>query len=150
VSDQATPPAPQAGVPFTPPAGSSYPPAGAPAPEPVKSSKGSNVGKILLRVAVPLIVVVGGIAWKFMSGDPTVASTGDCLIEAASADDMKTVGCDDATAYWKVAGKVDGIKEAEFDAKDNSCTAYPTAESSLWMGKKGGSGDVLCLEPLKK
>ncbi|MEV0719927.1 hypothetical protein [Asanoa sp. NPDC050611] len=144
MSDQATPPAaPQAGAPFGQPAG-------APAPEAAKPTKNRNVGKILLRIAVPIIVVVGGIAWKFMSGDPTVAATGDCLIEAASADDMKTVGCDDATAHWKVAGKVEDIKEADFNAQENSCTAYPTAESSLWMGKKGGNGDVLCLEPLKK
>ncbi|GIF77804.1 LppU/SCO3897 family protein [Asanoa siamensis] len=146
MSDQATPPAaPQAGAPFTPPAG-------APAPEPATPSKGRNVGKVLLRViAVPVVLIVAGIAWKFASGDPTVASTGDCLIEAASADDMKTVGCDDATAHWKVVGKVDNIKEADFKPTDDtSCTAYPTAEASLWMGREGGNGDVLCLEPLKK
>ncbi|GAA1875497.1 LppU/SCO3897 family protein [Asanoa iriomotensis] len=144
MSDQATPSAaPQAG-------GSFAPPADAPAPEPAKPAKGKNIGKILLRVAVPIVVVVAGVAWKFLSGDPATAATGDCLIEAASADDMKTVGCDDPTASWKVAGKVENVKEADFDASQNSCTAYPTAEASLWMGKKGRDGDVLCLEPLKK
>jgi hypothetical protein len=154
VSDEVTTPPPAtapAGGPATAP-----PPAAPPAPEPAAApaepSKAKKIRNRILRVvAVPVIVIVGGIVWAFASGDPTLAKTGDCLV-GDNADDIKIVGCDDATAQWKVVGEVADVKEAAFNASENdtSCTAYPTAEASFWSGKEGGNGDVLCLEPVKK
>lgn len=119
-----------------------------PAPK-APSKAGGVVKRIVSYVVVAVVVSLGLLAWKFLSGDPEVATVGDCLIEAA-ADDMKIVECTDATAAHKVVGKVEGKTEAEFKASDNPCTAYPTAESGLWSGKPGGKGDILCLEPVKK
>ncbi|MDG4823496.1 hypothetical protein O7635_16685 [Asanoa sp. WMMD1127] len=149
MSDEVTTPPPAAPV-AAPPATGPQP--GAPAPEPVKSGKGKQIRNLILRiVAVPAVLIVGGIIWAFASGDPTMAKSGDCLI-GQQADDIKIVGCDDATAEWKVVGKVEGVSEADYNATqdDTSCTSYTTATASFWSGKKGGSGDVLCLEPLKK
>jgi hypothetical protein len=125
-------------------------PAGGMGPAPKAPSKAGGVAKrIVMYVVVAAVVGLGGLAWKYFSGDPAVAKVGDCLIEAA-ADDMKTVDCTDAKAAHKVVGKVDGKTEAEFKASDNPCTAYPTAENALWGGKEGSKGYILCLEPVKK
>lgn len=145
MSEQVTTP-PPAGDPTIPPA----PPAVEPAP-PAKSGAGKRIRNVVLRfVLVPALVLIGALVWKVASGDPELANTGDCLI-GQSADDIKIVGCDDATAEWKVVGKVGGVRDADFSATtDTSCDAYATAEASFWSGTKGGKGDVLCLEPLKK
>lgn len=149
MSDEVTTPPPAA--PSAAPTATA-PEAAAPAPEPVKSGRGKQIRNQIIRiVAVPAVVIVGGIVWAFASGDPTMANTGDCLI-GQQADDIKIVGCDDATAEWKVVGKVDNVSEAEYSASqdDTHCSAYSTATASFWSGKKRGNGDVLCLEPLKK
>ena len=120
-----------------------------PAPK-APSKAGGAVKRIVIYVVVAAVVGLGGLAWKYLSGDPTVATVGDCLIEAVDANDMKIVECTDATAAHKVVGKVEGKTEAEFMASDDVCAAYPTAENGLWSGKPGAKGDVLCLEPVKK
>jgi len=157
VSDEVTTPppaAPQPGAPVAaaPPAGG--PPPAAPveeSPEPAKPSKGRKVRNLILRiVAVPAVLIIGGAIWAVASGDPDMAKTGDCLV-GQTGDDIKIVGCDDATAEWKVVGEVDNVSEADFNATENdtSCTAYATSTASFWAGRKGGNGDVLCLEPMK-
>jgi hypothetical protein len=119
-----------------------------PAPQAPKKSNGI-VKRIIGAVVVFAVIGLGGLAWKYLSGNPDTANVGDCLIDG-SANAMKTVKCDDATAAHKVVGKIDGKTEAEFTASSNPCTAYPTAESAFWKGKKGSTGYILCLEPVKK
>ena len=83
------------------------------------------------------------------------AKVGDCLPAAAtdnSSDDassLRTVECSSAEADTKVVGIVEGLNRAEFDAADNPCTQYATAESALWIGKSGRDGTTFCLEPVK-
>lgn len=118
---------------------------------PKQPSKARGAGRRIVGGLVGAAVVFGGgIAWKYISGDPETAKVGSCMIETAKADDMKTVDCNDPKAAHKVVGKVEGMTEATFKATDNPCTAYPTAESALWGSEKGGKGYVLCLEPIKK
>ena len=62
-----------------------------------------------------------------------------------SADELTTIECTDATAEWKVAGKVRDKSEAEVDDPGAVCAAYPTFEVAYWEGERGGNGDVLCL-----
>lgn len=170
MSEQSTtPPPPQpAGPPtntqpaFTPPPFSPPPAGDGPAgpvltepvlTEPAKPSKGKTVLRKLAGVAITLVVViVVGTIWSAVTGDPSVANTGDCLV-GESSDDIKVVGCDDAKAQWKVLDEVEGVTEAEFDAAAENytgCSAHPTVEAWFWSGSKGGKGDVLCLEPIKK
>jgi hypothetical protein len=139
------PGAPQGGGPVPPPA-----PTGETGAAPKQPSKGRGVVKrIIGALAVLAIITVGGIAWKYINGDPATANVGSCLIEA-EAEDMKTVDCTDPKAAHKVVGKIDGKTEADFNASDNPCSAYATAESALWGGEKGSKGYILCLEPVKK
>ena len=117
-----------------------------------KPAKSRGWLKFALRIViVPVVLLVGGLVWSLATGDPELAKQGDCLL-GQNADDMKIVGCDDATAEWTVVGKIDNVREETFNAseEDTSCTGYPTATASFWSGTKGGNGDVLCLEPITK
>jgi hypothetical protein len=121
-------------------------------PAPKAPSKSSGLVKRIIGILVVAAVVgLGGLAWKYMTGAPETAKVGDCLA-GNSEKDLKTVKCDDAKAQHKVVGKLEDKTEAEFDAASdtNPCTAFPTAESAFWEGKKGGKGYILCLEPIKK
>lgn len=146
MTEQATPPTPpQQGAPVPPDA-----PTAQPGPAPKSSSAvGGIVKRIIGAVVVFAVIGLGGLAWKYLTGAPETAKVGDCMAGQTS-NDLKTVKCDDASAEHKVVGKVEDQTEAQFQASDNPCTAYPTAETFYWEGKKGGSGYVLCLEPVKK
>jgi len=139
--------------PFTPPPASEFPAGGPQNIEPKKRSNKQIVLRKLAGAAIGLVVlIVVGTIWANVTGDPSTAAVGDCMV-GQNADDMKVVGCDDATAEWKVLGQVEGIREADFKSSgenDTTCAAYPTAAVSFWSGKEGGKGDVLCLEQLKK
>jgi hypothetical protein len=146
VTEQATPPTPpQQGAPVPPDAPGQQP---GPAPKP-SSPIGGIVKRIIGAVVVFAVIGLGGLAWKYLTGAPETAKVGDCMAGQTS-DELKTVKCDDASAEHKVVGKVEDQTEAQFQQADNPCTAYPTAETFYWEGKKGGNGYVLCLEPVKK
>lgn len=133
----------------TPPAG---PPA-QPAPAAEAPKKKSAIGRIIFSIVVIAVVAGAGIAYKYLSGDVTTAKVGDCITETVKADasDAKVVGCDKPEAKHKVVGIVNSVSEGDFDAKNQElCEAYPTWENVIWVGKKGGSGDAWCLEPIKK
>ncbi|GAB3139553.1 hypothetical protein GCM10027290_08930 [Micromonospora sonneratiae] len=146
MTEQATPPTPpQPGAPVPPGA----PVEGmGPAPK-APSVAGGIVKRIIGAVIVAVVIGVGGLAWKYFTGAPETASVGDCLA-GGSAEEMKTVKCDDATAEYKIVGKVENKTESEFRQSEDICSAFPTTESGYWEGKKGGTGYVLCLEPVKK
>jgi hypothetical protein len=120
--------------------------------EPVKPSTKKIVLRKLLVAAIALIAfIVIGTVWSVMSGDPSIASTGDCLI-GQSSDDIKVVDCGDAAAEWTVLDEVENVRDDDFDAAGENytgCAAHPTVEAWFWSGE-GHNGDVLCLEPIKK
>jgi hypothetical protein len=157
------PPAPQYGGPQP---GAPYGGAGeAPGPNPYapvpppKKKTGRVVGIIVGAVVLLLILCVGGAVLVFNNAkhDAANAKVGNCLegekldsTTAKQVNNIKIVDCNSATANYKVVGVVSGKTEAEFDANDQICKDYPTAESALWQGTQGESGSVLCLEPIKK
>jgi hypothetical protein len=169
VSDQSTnPPAaqPPAGAPtpppafnpppFTPPPAGDLPAAGPvqvaqPAPPAQPSTKKIVLRKLLFAAIGLIAFIVIGTVWSVMSGDPSIASTGDCLI-GQSSDDIKVVDCGDAAAEWTVLDEVETVRDDDFDAAGENytgCAAHPTVEAWFWSGE-GHNGDVLCLEPIKK
>jgi len=110
-----------------------------------------GVGGVVVLVVVALI----GLGILFNRNSAENAKVGDCLPSAAtdnSSDDastLRTVDCTSAEAETKVVGIVEGLNRAEFDAADNPCTQYATAESALWIGKTGRDGTTFCLEPVR-
>ncbi|MEU8077613.1 hypothetical protein AB0B31_19425 [Catellatospora citrea] len=121
--------------------------------EPSKAkSAAAGIGKKILGYGVGLAVVAGGgLAWQYLSGDLAIAKVGDCVNAFDKVDDAKVVDCASADASNKVVGVIDGVSESDFDAKQQTlCEAYPTWEQIVWIGKKGGTGDSWCLEPIKK
>jgi hypothetical protein len=113
-------------------------------------SGASSVAKRIIGLVIGFAIVAGvGYGYKLVKGDPDTAGVGECLA-GASADDLKVVKCDDPTAKYKVAGKVEDKTEAEFSASDNNiCSAFPNVESGYWKGERGKKGYVLCLAPSK-
>jgi hypothetical protein len=120
-----------------------------PAPQQPSKAKGI-VKRIVGAVVAVAVLAVGGWIFRNLTGDPSTADVGDCMEAGSSAEDISTVKCDDPKAKYKVAGRIEGKTEAEFNASENPCTAYPTAESAFWSGKRNRSGYILCLEPVKK
>ncbi|MDG4823498.1 hypothetical protein O7635_16695 [Asanoa sp. WMMD1127] len=170
MSEQSTtpPPAPQqpqqpAGAPtpppggtlptFTPPPPGAFPADGPQMADPTRpSNKRIALRKFLFSIVGLVLVLVVGFIWSVATGDPSIASTGDCLVGQES-DKIKVVGCDDAAAEWRVVSEVEDVREEDFDAAGenfNGCVAQPSATAWFWSGTEGGKGDVLCLEPIKK
>jgi hypothetical protein len=158
------PPAPQYGGPQPggPYGGAGEAPAPnpyAPVPPPPQKKTGRVVGIIVGAVVLLLILCVGGAVLVFNNAkhDAANAKVGNCLegekldsTTAKQVNNIKIVDCNSSTANYKVVGVVPNKTEAEFDANDQICKDFPTAESALWQGTQGKSGSVLCLEPIKK
>jgi hypothetical protein len=152
VADQVAPPPLPADAPVPPQHSPNQPSVPT---QPGVAAKAASAGKGVVKRVVGAVIGVaivagGGLAFKYLSGDPEVAKAGDCLV-GETAEDLKIVKCDDPTAQWKVAGVVDGKTEAEFDTNlEEICAAYPSTQGGFWSGRKGGTGDVLCMEPVTK
>jgi hypothetical protein len=101
------------------------------------------------RSSVALVVVIGGpIAIIAAQSAPSAANVGDCM-SGQTAQTLKKVDCTDASVAWTVVGRLSDKTEAEFDAEDDPCAAFPTSETAYWEGKKGEKGVLLCLAPKK-
>jgi hypothetical protein len=128
------------------------PPAYGPPAEPPK--KKSPLPGIIITVVV---LIAGAVGFFFLNRDNAVnAKVGDCLPASAltetlsDASDLKTVDCAGADAKYSVVGVVENKTSAQFQADDNLCQAFPTAESVLWLGETGKAGKVFCLAPKGK
>jgi len=129
------------------------PPATPESPGPGAPKKKSALTRIIVYVVGIAVLAIGGVAYKYLSGDVSTAKVGDCITETVKADasDAKVVGCDKPEAKNKVVGIVSNVSEAKFDAENQTlCEAFPTWENVIWLGKKGGTGDAWCLEPIAK
>lgn len=130
---------------FPPPQGGSFPPAG-PAPQPARSGGGMRRRIITIVVA---LVVLGGIAavGAYLNRDAaSKAKVGDCVTQEG-ANDLKVVECGDASADFKVVGRVEDKTQSE--ASLGACEPFADAESAYWEGESGKKGLVLCLAPAK-
>lgn len=120
--------------------------------------KKKNIARSLILTVVGVVVAAAlylGVNALLNRNSAENAKVGDCLPAAATdnssddASDLDKVDCSSAEAATKVVGIVNGLNRAEFDAAENPCTAYSTAESALWIGKEGRDGTTFCLEPVK-
>ena len=120
--------------------------------EPPKKSR-SGLILIIIIIVVVLLAAGGYTAFRYFNGDITVKTpkVGECVTAAASDKDVenvKIVDCGAANAADKVVGVLNGQKFSAFNASENPCTSFPTAESAIFYGKEDG-GFVLCLVPAK-
>jgi tetrahydromethanopterin S-methyltransferase subunit C len=109
----------------------------------------AKVGSLVGGVVVLAIVAVIG---YFMSrNDAENASVGDCLpasvMEDSTADisTVETTDCAGADAAYRVMGTYQQT-DVEFDLDEATCAQYPTTENAVWIGERGRTGTVLCLE----
>ncbi|WP_285660562.1 LppU/SCO3897 family protein [Actinorhabdospora filicis] len=112
----------------------------------------SIVVRIVIGVVVIGVLALGGWIVKNLTGDPDTAKTGDCVTNAARAEDMKIVECTDAEAAYKVIERVDNPadKGTSDDTAQAACEASADkgATDMLWQEDKSGNIDyVLCLGP---
>ena len=116
--------------------------------------KKNRSGLVRIIVIVVVLLAAGGYtAFRYFSGDITVKTpkVGECVTAAASDKDVenvKIVDCSAANAADKVVGVLNNQKFTAFNASENPCTSFPTAESAIFYGKED-SGFVLCLVPAK-
>ena len=104
-----------------------------------------TVGAVL---AFGLARLVSGL---FFDGPPEPrALPSECL--AGSTDRaLAWVGCDEASARWRVVGKLDGVPEQDYAANQQLCSAYPTTERIFWeAANRDERGYALCLEPARQ
>ncbi|NUR26989.1 MAG: hypothetical protein HOV83_14295 [Catenulispora sp.] len=146
--------APQQGAPYGGPIQPGVPPQ---QPESKGKAIAKGVGAALLwRLvigAVVLVIAGGWFAYKYFSGNITAKTptVGECVTAAKSdsdVDNVKIVDCGAANAADKVVGVLNGQSYSAFQAAENPCTAFPTAESAIFYGKEK-DGFVLCLVPAK-
>jgi hypothetical protein len=155
VTEQVEPPAtPEPAATPEPPA-TPEPSAAPAASEPAKSEaprKRSAFGSIVLTVAALVVVAAAAFGvWNYLSNRVINAKVGDCVTATTKTDasDAKLVPCDKPEAKHKVIGIVKDVKESDFDANQQEiCSNYPTWQNVIWVGRKGGSGEAWCLEPL--
>jgi len=98
---------------------------------------------------VALLVIMGGIggaAWYGTHTAPASANVGDCMAQTGG-NELAKVGCGDASASFKVEGKLEN--KTMIDASLDACAQFPKATSSYWEGKAGEAGLVLCLSPVE-
>ncbi|MBW8482302.1 LppU/SCO3897 family protein [Actinomadura parmotrematis] len=118
-----------------------------PPPAPAKRSSGRR----WLVVLAVIVVLIGGLvalgAWA-SQGSPDSAKAGDCVARPG-ADDLKVVKCTDASAAFKVLGRVDDKYKYQFDQDSKTlCAPYQGTRSAFWRGESGKQGYVLCLGPV--
>ena len=126
------------------------------------AKKKGGVGKIVgVIVAVVVAVCIGGgffLVRNFLDADATKEATaGSCIAnlpavaegEDKEANDATVVDCTDATAAYKVEGRLEGKTEDEAKS-ETICAAYPTAEFVYRAIPAGGTGYVLCLSQITK
>jgi hypothetical protein len=125
-----------------PPQQGGFPPG--PAPQPPRRSGG---GRRLITRFVIIAVVIGGLVALgiYLNRDAaSSAKVGDCVTQEGN-NELKVVKCDDASADFKVVGRVENKTRVE--ASLNACDAFPDAQQAYWEGKQGEKGLVLCLAP---
>ncbi|QSB14133.1 hypothetical protein JQS43_21800 [Natronosporangium hydrolyticum] len=137
---------------------SAEPDAGHADPEPAESPvrRGVRLTALIAGSAVigALVVAAAGFAaLQFFSEETPVV--GDCLTEAATADDMSVVDCEGGDAYWSVVGADGTWQYGEFEAAQAGevCAEHPTTQQALWITSERtvgaeSEGEVVCLEPV--
>jgi hypothetical protein len=79
--------------------------------------------------------------------EPNQADVGDCMA-GKSGSALRIVSCGEASAEWKVLGRLEGKTEA--DQNEGACRAYAGTTASFYQdGRRFRKGFILCLGPAK-
>ncbi|WP_433178082.1 LppU/SCO3897 family protein [Actinoallomurus sp. CA-150999] len=118
--------------------------------------------RLLIVLPIALVALVGIIVINRLSSGSDEAAVGDCVKKTSdqttssgkhiTGDNIKTVACTDASATYKVVGKVQHVSRIsvsieEMNGGKGACSPYPSATVRYWRGKTSGDGYVLCLAP---
>lgn len=95
----------------------------------------------MLGLLIP-VAMIGTVAY-FGQRDVAGAVVGDCVSMSGTGSSAESdkVDCSDASARYRIVGKLSGTED------DAGCAEYPSATMSYTMKRKTGSV-VVCLEPL--
>lgn len=117
---------------------SAYPaPPQAPAPQPPKKAA-TFAKKLMIRLGIGLILLVGWMIWDKVTGAPASASVGDC-VQVSGTDtnpDVHVISCADPKAAYKV------LKD---DDAGNGDECKNVSGTVAWYTERGGTNLVLCL-----
>ncbi|MEV0401982.1 hypothetical protein [Actinoallomurus sp. NPDC050550] len=159
-----------------PPGGPGMPPPGMPGPgmppgayggppgpygPPPGLAPGQRRKRLLIVLPIALVALVGIIVLNRMGSGSDEAAVGDCVKKTSdettssgkhiTGDNIKTVACTDASATYKVVGRVEHVSRISVGIQEMNgkgvCSPYPSATVRYWRGKTGGDGYVLCLAP---
>jgi hypothetical protein len=99
---------------------------------------------VTIVIAVVILAALVGIPLYLARDDADTAKVGDCVAQTGSSS-VHVVACNDATAEYKVVGRVEDKTETE--AGISACGPFEEqgAEQSYWQGERGKQGFVLCL-----
>lgn len=154
----AAPPSPAAYPAGPPPAAPPGFPAGTPAPGApgaAPSKKRGVMRRVLVYVVGIVVVLGGGFAYRYFTGDPeTRAEVGSCIADVpavsegqeAKANNAKVVECTSADAKYKVVGRFEDKTKTE---ADTLCGEIAETEAIFTSIGSSGKGLVLCLAPPK-
>jgi hypothetical protein len=98
-------------------------------------------------ILVAVTVLVLPFAIYLGLDEPNQADVGDCMA-GKGASDLRIVSCSDASAEWKVLGRLEGKTKAD---QDGACNAHAGTTASFYQdGRRFRKGFILCLGPAKK
>ncbi|MET7574694.1 hypothetical protein ABZT04_40390 [Streptomyces sp. NPDC005492] len=143
---------PQGGYPQQP-GQPGFPPQGGVPFAPVPQQPRRRFSFKMIRLAVIIVIAVGGIAYGVISSqdDADTAKVGDCMHRGSTSDtnpDLEVVKCSDSKAQYTVLAKISGnYAEAEANTK---CTAAAKDFQYTYTESGDGSDFLLCLKDYSK
>ncbi|HEY8473449.1 MAG TPA: hypothetical protein VIL37_12555 [Natronosporangium sp.] len=134
------------------------PVAAAPPPPPVPEAppKQRRVWPAVVITLIAALAVVGiGGYFVLRALAEDLPQVGDCLTNAADANDMEVIACDSPDAAWSVIGSDGDWTRGEFDSAGQGevCASFPETQQALWVTsaaqvQSDTVGELLCLAPL--
>jgi hypothetical protein len=108
---------------------------------PAPPKKGGN-GK-WIAIGVGILVALAVLVLLTVSFGPAEPDPGDCL--QTDGTDLSIVDCDDSAAQYRYLGTQSGQQTyEEYVADPETCSEFPEAIQSFWVGDEGEKGDVYC------
>lgn len=141
-----------------PPGPAPPPPTGPPPPGPEQAApRKRRTGLIVVGVVAGVLLLgcLGMVAVAVFTGGGDIPEAGDCLTDAADANDMDVVDCGAGDAAWSVLGEDQTMTRGEFSGltqQDQVCQAYPETQQALWVTEArfgvddSTEGKVICLQ----
>ncbi|GAA2836715.1 LppU/SCO3897 family protein [Crossiella cryophila] len=120
--------------------------------QPAAPKKKKSVLPKVLGILLVVLVAGGFAVYRYMNSAQS-AKVGECIaakVEGEKVNSANKVDCGNADAQYKVVGKYEDKKEADF--KIELCEPHADTTDAIWVpeGRSGATGTVLCLTANKK